>query len=77
MSSSLESQYRSDDECPEWMVRGLAMAFSNAPITKDEDVEEGELQEDDEAVRQAESDSGNRSDVSRSIEQDEEMDPDD
>ncbi|KAG6528608.1 protein EMBRYO SAC DEVELOPMENT ARREST 30-like [Zingiber officinale] len=77
MSSSLKSQYRSDDECPEWMARGLAMAFSNAPTTKDEDVEEGELQEDDEAVRQAESDSGNRSDVSRSLEQDEEMDPDD
>ncbi|XP_074562327.1 protein EMBRYO SAC DEVELOPMENT ARREST 30-like [Curcuma longa] len=77
MSNNLKSQYISEDECPEWMVRGLAMAFSNAPAAKDDDIEEDEFQEDDEAVAEAESDTGNKSDVSRSIEQDEEMDPDD
>lgn len=77
MSNRLKSQYISEDECPEWMVHGLAMAFSNASVAKDDDVEEDEFQEDDEAVAEAESDTGNRSDVSRSIEQDEEMDPDD
>ncbi|RRT74495.1 hypothetical protein B296_00004611 [Ensete ventricosum] len=78
LSSSGKLLYGNEEECPEWMVRGLAMASQKATGTKDEDVEEGELLDDDnETDGQSESDNGNRSDTNRSMEQDEEMDPDD
>ncbi|URE23392.1 GDP-fucose protein O-fucosyltransferase [Musa troglodytarum] len=78
MSRSGKLLYGNEEECPEWMVRGLAMASQKATGAKDEDVEEGELLEDDnETDGQSDSDNGNRSDTNRSMEQDEEMDPDD
>lgn len=61
-------------ECPDWMVRSLAMVStkSNEPQSEDD---EGELPEDDSSQdTQQESD---RRDSNKSSEQDEEMDPDD
>ncbi|CAL9114802.1 unnamed protein product [Musa textilis] len=78
MSSNGEILYGIEDECPEWMVRGLATASFKTTGAKDEDVDEIELLEDDnETDGQSESDNGNRSDTSRSMEHDEEMDLDD
>ncbi|CAL9037579.1 unnamed protein product [Musa banksii] len=78
MSRSGKLLYGNEEECPEWMVHGLAMASQKATGAKDEDVEEGELLEDDnETDGQSDPDNGNRSDTNRSMEQDEEMDPDD
>ncbi|XP_020107040.1 uncharacterized protein LOC109723176 [Ananas comosus] len=59
--------YGGEDECPEWIKRGLAIV--SAEVSDDD---EGDLpEEDDEAQEQPESD------ANRSSEQDEEMDPDD
>lgn len=61
-------------ECPDWIVRGLAMVSTKNNEPQNEDYE-GELPEDDSSQdTQQESD---RSDTNKSSEQDEEMDPDD
>ncbi|WOL03300.1 hypothetical protein Cni_G12020 [Canna indica] len=76
--SSKTSLYATEDECPDWMVHGLARASLKDTGAKDEDVEEGEsLEDDNETDNDVESDSGSKSDTNRSTEQDEEMDPDD
>ncbi|KAJ8493254.1 hypothetical protein OPV22_014975 [Ensete ventricosum] len=73
-----EILYGSEDECPEWVVHGLATASFKTTGAKDENVDEIELLEDDDKTDgQSESDNGSRSDTSRSMEHDEEMDLDD
>jgi hypothetical protein len=63
-----------EEECSEWMARHLAMASAKNSEPQNEDYED-ELPEDDSSPdTQQESD---RSDVNKSSEQDEEMDPDD
>ncbi|WOL16452.1 hypothetical protein Cni_G25239 [Canna indica] len=77
-SSSGQLLYEGQEECPEWMVRGLEMASAKTTSATDGDIDEGDLLEDNNEVDgEAESDHGNRNDMSRSMEQDEEMDPDD
>ncbi|XP_038973249.1 protein EMBRYO SAC DEVELOPMENT ARREST 30-like isoform X3 [Phoenix dactylifera] len=70
-----ELLYGGEDRCPDWMVHGLAMVSARATGATDEEVEEGELSEDDSDV-EGDSENGRRIDANRS-EQDEEMDPDD
>lgn len=70
-----ELLYGGEDRCPDWMVHGLAMVSARTTGSKDEEVEEGELPEDDSDV-EGDSENGSRIDANRP-EQDEEMDPDD
>ena len=73
-----EVLYGGEDQCPEWMVRGLAMVIPKPTGTKDEGAEENEPPEDyADAEGLLDSDEGSRNDASRPSEQDEEMDPDD
>lgn len=70
--------YGGEDECPEWMQRGLATVSSRKISLQEESVDESELREDDMDLEQPESDDGgNKVDASRPSDQDEEMDPDD
>ena len=63
-----------EEDCPDWMVRSLAIVSTKNNEPQSEDYE-GELPEDDPSQdTQQESD---RSDTNKSSEQDEEMDPDD
>ena len=63
-----------EEECPDWMVRSLAMVSTKNNEPQNEDYD-GDLPEDDSSQdTQQESD---RSDMNKSSEQDEEMDPDD
>ncbi|VAH13880.1 unnamed protein product [Triticum turgidum subsp. durum] len=63
-----------EEDCPDWMVRTLAIVSTKNNEPQSEDYE-GELPEDDPSQdTQQESD---RSDTNKSSEQDEEMDPDD
>ena len=68
-----------EGQCPEWMIRGLAMVIPKPTGTKDEGAEENEPPEDyPDAEGQLDlSDEGARNDATRPSEQDEEMDPDD
>ncbi|XP_010923327.1 protein EMBRYO SAC DEVELOPMENT ARREST 30 [Elaeis guineensis] len=70
-----ELLYGGEDRCPDWMVHGLSMVSARATGGKDEEVEEGELPEDDSDV-DGDTENGSRIDANRP-EQDEEMDPDD
>jgi hypothetical protein len=73
-SSNGRLLFGGEEECPDWMVRSLAMASAKNSEPQNEDYED-ELPEDDSSLdTQHESD---RSDVNKSSEQDEEMDPDD
>jgi len=69
-----ELLFGGEEECPDWMVRSLAMVSTKNNEPQSEDYE-GELPEDDSSQdTQQESD---RSDSNKSSQQDEEMDPDD
>jgi len=73
-SSNGRLLFGGEEECPDWMVRSLAMASAKNSEPQNEDYED-DLPEDDSSLdAQHESD---RSDVNKSSEQDEEMDPDD
>lgn len=73
-----ESLYGGEDQCPDWMVRGLAMVLPRSSGSKDEGSEDNEPPEEySDAEGEAESEEGSRTDTSRPSEQDEEMDPDD
>jgi len=61
-----------EDQCPEWMVRGLAMVIAKPTGGKDEGADENEPPEDyPDAEGQLDSDEGNRNDAPRPSEQDE------
>lgn len=72
-----ELLYGWEDECPDWMKRGLEMVLPKTANTKDEGPDENSLPEDVPDADGDESDIGNGSDSTRSGEQDDEMDPDD
>lgn len=73
-----EVLYGGEDQCPEWMVRGLEMVLPKPATAKDEGSEENELPEEYlDGDGQLDPEEGNRTDASRPSEQDEEMDPDD
>ncbi|KAF8412347.1 hypothetical protein HHK36_000309 [Tetracentron sinense] len=72
--------YGGEDECPQWMQRGLTTVALKAAGTEEESsVNENESQDDETDLdEQTESnDNGSRTDATPSLEQDEEMDPDD
>lgn len=76
--SNGEFLYGGEDECPEWMQRGLETVNSGEISLPEEGVDESEPGEDDMDSELPESDDvGNKVDASRPSDQDEEMDPDD
>ncbi|KAI0527498.1 hypothetical protein KFK09_003101 [Dendrobium nobile] len=70
-----EIWFGGEERCPEWMVRGLNLVLSESGDSK----EEGDEIPEDEIDLESEQDAGDgsRPELTRPIEQDEEIDPDD
>lgn len=73
-----EVLYGGEDQCPEWMVRGLSVVLPASATGTDEGTEENESSEEySYAEGQLDSVDESKTDASRPSEQDEETDPDD